>query len=164
MQNNNIGIFLNNTNSEENVQINLHNYHILKNNFKKIIIIDIDNPFSLKLQNLIISNNKNNVNIYIKDNNNIKNYCSELNIKSLIFLFSRFDKKLFNNNILECNYLTFISDNYIYSSNLSDYFNYINNHKLDFYSYTDSSEKNIIMNYIFLVYHIIYLIYLKVLY
>lgn len=140
MQNNNIGIFLNNTNSEENVLTNLHNYHILKNNFEKIIIIDIDNPSSLKLQNLIISNNKNNVNIYIKDNTNIKNYCSDLNIKSLIFLFSKFDKKLLN-NILECNYLTFISDNYIYSTDLSDYFKYINDHNLDFYSYTDSSEK-----------------------
>jgi len=141
MQNNNIGIFLNNTNYEEDVQINLHNYNILKNNFEKIIIIDIDNEFSLKLQNLIISNNKHNINIYIKDNNNIKNFYSDLNIKSLIFLLNKFDKKLFNKNILECNYLTFISDSYIYLSDLSDYFKYINNHNLDFYSYNDSSEK-----------------------
>jgi len=139
MQNNNIGIFLNNTNNEEGVQINLHNYNILKNNFKKIIIIDIDNKFSLKLQNLIISNNKHNIDIYIKDNNNIKNCYSNLNIKSLIFLFNKFDKNLFNT--LECNYLTFISDIYIYLSDLSDYFKYINNHNLDFYSYNDSSEK-----------------------
>ena len=140
MQNNNVGIFLNNTNSDENVHINLHNYNILKNNFQKIIIIDIENTFSLKLQNLIISE-KNNINIYITDNNNIKNNYSDLNIKSLIYLFNTFDQKLFNNNILESNYLTFISDSYIYSSNLSDYFQYINDHNLDFYSYTDSSEK-----------------------
>ena len=42
---------------------------------------------------------------------------------------------------MKCNYLTFISDSYIYCNNLSDYFDYINDHNLDFYTYTDSSEK-----------------------
>ena len=141
MQNSNIGIFLNNTNSEENVQINLHNYNILKNNFEKIIIIDIDNIFSLKLQSTIISE-KNNIVIYITDNSNIKNNLSDLNLNSIIYLFNIFNNnENYINNILKCNYLTFISDSYIYCNNLSDYFDYINDHNLDFYTYTDSSEK-----------------------
>jgi hypothetical protein len=150
MQNNNIGIFLNNTNSEVSLQINLHNYNILKNNFEKIIIIDIKNSFSLKLQDLI-SSEKNNINIYITDDNCIKNNLSDINIYSVFFLINIIDKQLLQkyinirsndiNDVLKCNYLTFISDNYIYCDNLSDYFNYINKHNLDFYSYTDSSEK-----------------------
>ena len=150
MQNNNIGIFLNNTNSEVSLQINLHNYNILKINFEKIIIIDIKNSFSLKLKDLI-SCEKNNINIYITDDNCIKNNFSDLNIYSIFFLINIIEEQLLYkymnislnniNDVLKCNYLTFISDNYIYCNNLSDYFNYINKHNLDFYSYTDSSEK-----------------------
>jgi hypothetical protein len=139
MKNNSIGIFLNNTNSEEKVQINLHNYNILKNNFENIIIVDIDNFFSLKLQK-ILTNEKNNINIYIKDKNIIFNNILDLNINSIIILFNKYEKELFNDT-LEYNYLTFISDKYIYLSDLSDYFKYINDHNLDFYSYTDSTEK-----------------------
>jgi hypothetical protein len=136
---NNIGIFLNNTNSEIGVQINLHNYNILKNNFKKIIIIDIENDLSLKLKDLITNNNDNDNKIitYLNDNNNIKNDLCDLNINAIINLFNIFDQKIHD---LECKYLTFISDNYIYCNNLFDYFQYINIHNLDFYSYTDSSE------------------------
>ena len=115
---NNIGIFLNNTNSEVSLQINLHNYNILKTNFEKIIIIDIKNSFSLKLQNLIICE-KNNINIYITDDNCIKNNFSDINIYAVFFLINIMDQQLLYkymnivsnniNDILKCNYLTFIS-------------------------------------------------------
>jgi hypothetical protein len=129
----NIGIFLNNTNSDENVETNFHNYNILKNNFEKIIIIDIDNIFSKRLKKII--NESNNIYIYVTENCFIKKNLSDLNINSILYLFNIYDKKI------ECNYLTFISDNYIYCDNLEDYFEYINEHDLDFYSYTDSSQK-----------------------
>ena len=37
-------------------------------------------------------------------------------------------------------HITFINDNYIYCSDLNEYFNYINTHDLDLCSYTDSTE------------------------
>ena len=54
---NNLGVFLNNTDSELKVSINLHNYNILKSNFNSVIINDIDNNFSQKLKNIININN-----------------------------------------------------------------------------------------------------------
>jgi len=157
MQSNNIGVFLNNTDSEVSIKVNLHNYKILKDNFEKIIVIDIENNFSKKLQNLII-NEQNNVYIYITDNNCINDNLSDLNLQSIMYLFDLFDEKYFvntenqdideyeskiidYNKLFYCKYLTFISDKYIYCNNLSDYFKYIDEHNLDFYSYTDSSEK-----------------------
>ena len=139
---NNIGIFLNNTNSEINLHINFHNYNILKNNFSNIIIIDIENDYSIKLQDQII-NSKNNIDMYITDNSCIKNNFFDLNIKSINYLFDVFQQKNINNinDLFNCDYITFISDNYIYCDNLLDYFKYIDDHNLDFYSYTDSSEK-----------------------
>jgi hypothetical protein len=112
----NIGIFINNTNSELNFEINLHNYNILKNNFKKIIIIDLDNIFSKKLKTKIFKEN-NNVVTYITHNDCVKNNLLDLSISPLIYLFNIFEitsfdndniilHKLSINKILDCNYIT----------------------------------------------------------
>lgn len=135
---NNLGIFLNNTNSEIKLNINIINYNNLKNNFQNIIIIDINNEYSETL------------NSYIKDDNekndfNIKIIKYEIDDKYLKNDFDDFEGNKIMNILsdlkyVEYNYITFINDNYIYCENLKDYFNYVNNHKLEFYSYSDSTE------------------------
>ena len=130
---NNLAIFLNNTDSEIKLKLNEYNFNKLKNNFDYIIIFDIDNVFSKNLKNQI--NNKNIIK-YILNNNSIKNNEDDLNynkIKSIL-------PDLSNINYDNINYVTFISDNYIYLEDLQEYFEYINKHNLDFYSFTDSSE------------------------
>lgn len=157
---NNLGIFLNNTDSEIKLNINIINYNNLKSNFENVIIIDINNSYSEKLNNYIKDDNNNNN----KDNNNDENNdnkddnenknTNENNLK--IIKYEMDNKYLKNNyddfdsnkivNILnnlkytDYNYITFINDNYIYCENLKDYFDYINKHQLEFYSYTDSTE------------------------
>ena len=71
----NLGIFLNNTNSEIKYNINLVNFNNLKNNFDKIILVDIDNEYSNRLNTILKSSNENIVsynidNKYVKDSNN----------------------------------------------------------------------------------------------
>ena len=126
---NNIGIFINNTNSEMKYSINLNNYNNLKDNFNSIIIVDEDNSFSTKLFNEIdISSNNN---IYLKHNSNTN--ILDFDIEKIIFSIKERDLSEFKN-------ITFISDNYIYLNNLEDYFNYINSRNIDLCSFTDSSE------------------------
>jgi len=137
---NNIGVFLYNTNSDITYKINLHNYNILKKNFKKIIIIDIENYFSKLLEDLIINEENKNI-IYITNDFCKKNIFMDLNINAITYFFNIIDEEIYK-DILEHKYITFISDNYIYCDDLIDYFKYVNQHDLDFYSYTDSSEKD----------------------
>jgi len=100
----NLGIFLNNTNSEIKYNINLVNFNNLKNNFDKIILVDIDNEYSKKLNTILKSSNENIVsynidNKYVKDSNN------DFEINLIINVL----------NIIDCNeynYLSFINDNY----------------------------------------------------
>jgi len=128
----NLGIFLNNTNSEIKYNINLVNFNNLKNNFDKIILVDIDNEYSKKLNTILKSSNENIVsynidNKYVKDSNN------DFEINLIINVL----------NIIDCNeynYLSFINDNYIYTDTLKNYFDYVIKHKLEFYSYSDSTE------------------------
>ena len=115
---NNLGIFLNNTNSEVKYNINIINYNNLKNNFKNIIIIDINNEYSEQL------------NSYIKDDNEKNDYIIkiikyEMDNKYLKNNFDDFEgNKIMNitNDLkyLDYNYITFINDNYIYCENLKD--------------------------------------------
>jgi hypothetical protein len=128
----NLGIFLNNTNSEIKYNINLVNFNNLKNNFDKIILVDIDNEYSNRLNTILKSSNENIVsynidNKYVKDSNN------DFEINLIVSVLNNIDCN-------EYNYLTFINDNYIYIDSLKNYFDYVIKHKLEFYSYSDSTE------------------------
>ena len=132
-----LGVFLNNTNSDVNFEINLHNYNILKQKFKKIIIIDSENDFSQKLKDTIYTNNnETNIINYVLDNIYLKDNMHDFNISNILFAFNIVNK--FNEDNIY--HITFINDNYIYCSDLNEYFNYINTHDLDLCSYTDSTE------------------------
>jgi hypothetical protein len=126
-----LGIFINNTNSDNKYYINLNNFNKLKDNFSKIIIFDNVSEFSDNLKKSIINETKiykyllNNISI---DNNN------DINIEKLFFVLKEVNSEYFN-------YITIINDNYIYCDKLTNYFKYVKEHKLDFYSYTDSSEE-----------------------
>ncbi len=135
---NNLGIFLNNTDSEIKYNINVINYNNLKSNFDNIIVIDINNNYSEKLNNYI-KNDEDFVKIinYEMDNKNLKNNYDDFDSNQIFRLID--SSNYFDH--LSYNYITFINDNYIYCSDLKDYFDYVNNHNLDFYSYTDSTEK-----------------------
>jgi hypothetical protein len=126
---NNLGIFLNHTVSENDFYINLHNYNILKSNFKRIIIIDIDNEYSQKLKDLIKCTY-----IVIDKKKKIRDPISDFDIYSIQYLLKNYKLPIDNH------YITFILDKYIYCNNLADYFQYIDNHNLDFCSFTDSTE------------------------
>lgn len=128
----NLGIFLNNTNSEIKYNINLINFNNLKNNFDKIILVDIDNEYSNRLNTILKSTNENIVsydidNKYVKDSNN------DFDINLIVNVLNNIDCN-------EYNYLSFINDNYIYIDSLKNYFDYVIKHKLEFYSYSDSTE------------------------
>lgn len=132
---NNLGIFINNTDSGLKYNINLSNFEKLKSNFDKIIVIDIETKYSINLKDKIIYDE--NIykylleNIYNKYNKNTLNNDFEYN--KIKHVLKDIKPKYFN-------YITIISDNYIYCDNLKDYFNYIYNHNLDFYSFTDTTE------------------------
>ena len=121
----NLGVFINNTDSELKLKVNLHNFNVLKENFTKIIIIDLENTYSENLKNLVKTQNHKLNNDYYKKDNIISNISK---IKSMILEIKNID------------YITFIDDNYIYVNNLKNYFNYIKEHNYDFYSYSDSTE------------------------
>lgn len=131
---NNLGIFINNTDSEIKIKININNYNKLKNNFDHIIIIDIDNVFSKKLNENFIDNK--NVIKYIINNNYKKKNINYLDLN----LFNDIFMVLNDIKLIDYNYITFIDDNYIYCNDLKDYFMYMKIHNLDFTSYSDSSE------------------------
>ena len=127
---NNLGIFLNNTNSEVKYNTNIINYNNLKNNFQNIIIIDVNNKYSEKLNSYIKDDNE-------KSNYNIKIIKYEMDDKYLKNNFDDFEgNKIMNilNDLkyLDHNYITFINDNYICCENLIGYFVYVNNLKLEF--------------------------------
>lgn len=132
--NSNIGIFINSTDSELKLVININNINKLKSNFKKIIIIDLENEFSLKLKELIDNDI---VYKFILNNKYPNNPFIDFNNEKIIYLLDNLDEINFKNNF----YVTFISDNYIYTDPLLNYFNYVNEHNLEFYSMTDSTEE-----------------------
>lgn len=122
-----LGLFINNTDSENKIKININNFEILKNNFDMIVIIDIKNIFSIKLKN------------ELKLNNIIKNYyiiSGEFNndkIDKILYVLERL-------NIYDIYKIFFIEDSYIYCNELKEYFIYDNEHDLDFCSYLDSTK------------------------
>jgi hypothetical protein len=122
-----LGIFLNNTNSELKYKTNLNNYNNLKNNFNSVVICDIENDNSLKLKNTI----ENNIFKYFI-NNNFINFNNNI-YDTILFALNNLDINNFD-------YITFISDEFIYCSELKDFFDYFKKHDLDLCSYTDSSE------------------------
>ena len=130
---NNLGIFLNNTDSEMSLEINNHNLTILNNTFSSIIIDDINNEYSKSLKEKIKFNN---IYKYKLNNNSIRKNNSDLYFNKIKYILNYLKDFDFN----KYDYITFINDNYIYLNNLEDYIKYINQHNLDFYSYTDSSE------------------------
>ena len=128
----NIGIFLNNTNSEIKYNINLVNFNNLKNNFDKNIVVDIDNEYSNRLNTILKNTNENIIN-YMISNKYIKDSNNDFEINLIVSVLNNID---YNNY----DYLTFINDNYIYVDSLKNYFDYVYKHKLEFYSYSDSTE------------------------
>jgi hypothetical protein len=116
-----LGVFLNNTKNESDYLINYNNYENLKDNFDKIIIIDLDTKDSSKLKNSI--NNSNSEFII---------YNNESYMNKIIHM----ERKIQNDTII-----TFIQDKHIYVNSLSEYFRFILNSNYDFYSFTDSTEK-----------------------
>ena len=130
----NVGIFINNTNNEYKLKINIINFNNLVNNFNSIIIIDNDNIFSNNLKTEIYNSLKKSSNILSYILINDFNNKDDFNVNKILYVL--------NNKIplKEFNYITFINDNYIYCNNLTYYFQYVNKHNLDFYSFNDSSE------------------------
>lgn len=127
---NNLGIFLNNTDSDMKFEINLNNFNNLKKNFSSIIIQDLNNDFSGKLKKCVSGNN---ILKYTQTNDIIKDDSFDIN-------YNKIKDVLDNLNYNNFQYITFISDNYIYTNSLQEYFEYVNKHNLEFYSYTDSTE------------------------
>lgn len=117
-----LGVFLNNTENESDYLINYSNYKNLKKNFDNIIIVDLNNNFSLNLKKNI---EKKNIN------------CEHIICESKDFI----EKIIYiKNKLINFDIVTFIQDKYIYVSNLNDYFLHINKSNYDFYSFTDSTE------------------------
>jgi hypothetical protein len=131
---NNIGIFINNTDSELKLQVNINNINKLKSNFHSIIIIDNENEFSEKLKYTI---DEKIVYKFFFYNNFSEKKIDDFNYEKIKYVLDNLDNIDLNNNF----YFTIIDDNYIYSDSLKNYFNYVNEHNLEFYSMTDSSEE-----------------------
>lgn len=148
---NHLGIFFNNTNTDLKFDININNFNNLQKNFDNIIVVDINNDFSKKLRTKIIKDeyddkyddkynentnifeNNSKIQKYFLDNLFLKKDSEDYNFKDIIHILG-------NINYVNYNYITFINDDYIYCDNLTEYFKYVNNHNLDLYSYTDSTE------------------------
>jgi len=129
---NNLGIFINNTDSELKFNINLNNFLKLKSNFDKIIVVDIETKYSIDLKDKIIYDA--NIYKYLLENKFSKNMLNS------DFEYHKIKHALKDINPKYFNYITIISDNYIYCNVLKGYFDYVYNHNLDFYSFTDSTE------------------------
>ena len=117
-----LGVFINNTENESDYLINYNNYKNLKKNFDNIIIIDLNNNFSLNLKK------------YIEKK---KNKCEYIICESKDFIQKII---LIQDKIINYDIITFIQDNHIYLSNLNDYFTHINKLQYEFYCFTDSTE------------------------
>ena len=118
-----LGVFLNNTENESNYLINYNNYKNLKKNFDYIIVIDLNNNYSLNLKKKI------------EKNKDIKNQHIICESKDFIEKIITIKEKIINYEII-----TFIEDKYIYTSKLNDYFTHVNKSNYDFYCLTDSTE------------------------
>ena len=118
-----LGVFLNNTENESNYLINYNNYKNLKKNFDNIIVIDLNNNYSLNLKKKIEKN---------KDAKNEHIICESKD----------FIEKIINikEKIIDYEIITFIEDNYIYTSKLNDYFTHVVKSNYEFYCLTDSTE------------------------
>jgi len=129
---NTLGIFLNNTNSNIKYNTNLNNYKKLEKNFNLISIIDLNNDYSLKLREEIINTSENKIIGYFFNDSFLK-LSNNYFIDVILFLLE-------NINYNDFKYITFIDDNYIYCTELKEYFNYFINHDLDLCSFSDSTE------------------------
>ena len=129
-----LGIFLNNTSSNMKIETNLNNFNQLKENFDYIYILDVNNDFSNKLKSNL-SNETKIINYDINTDKINSQFNESLNINNALYVLENIKIKDFDN-------ITFINDNYIYLSNLKEYFDYFDKHNLDFSSFNDSSENN----------------------
>lgn len=118
-----LGVFLNNTENESDYIINYNNYKNLKKNFDDIIIIDLNNNYSLNLKKKIEKN-------------------KDIKQEHIIYHSKDFIEKIINikEKITDYEIITFIEDKHIYISNLNDYFTHIMKSNYEFYCYTDSTE------------------------
>jgi len=100
--------------------INKHNYHILKDQFDTIIIVDIVNEYSISLKKEL------NVDTYVL----IKN-----------FMYKKIDIQLYVYQMIEhdkYDYITWIDNSNIFIHKISNYLNYISDHH--FYTLMDKFE------------------------
>lgn len=115
-------IFLNNTCNNIKSDVNFSNIKLISENFDKIFVIDNNQNFADDMKS--------------KFNNNSKilffNVNFEDEIEKIVYLSEKF------NNFKS---LTFISDEFLILSDLSEYKNFVNNSNYDYYSYTDSTEE-----------------------
>ena len=116
------GIFLNNTNNNIKLDVNLSNINLLFEHFDKIFVIDNNKNFNDNIKSNF--NNNNNKILFF-------NVDFEDEIEKIIYLFDKF---------YNFNSITFIDDNFILLNDLKDYFNYVKNTNYNIYSYTDSTE------------------------
>lgn len=153
--NDHLGIFLNNTNSQMKYEVNINNFLNLYKDFDYIIIVDINNDYSLKLKNYITeyinikndydSNEKIRLIKYISDESLYTNDDFYLiKIKTILKTVENLYFKDINientNENINFQYITFINDKYIYTNSIGNYLNYVSNHNLDFSSFLDSSH------------------------
>jgi hypothetical protein len=125
-----LGVFLNNTENESNYLINYNNYKNLKKNFDNIIVIDLNNNYSLNLKKKI------------EKNKDIKN-------EHIIYDSKDFIEKIINikDKIIDYEIITFIEDKHIYTSKLNDYFTHVVKSNYEFYCLTDSTETDSTENF-----------------
>jgi hypothetical protein len=118
-----LGVFLNNTENESDYLINYNNYKNLKKNFDDIIVIDLNNNYSLNLKKKIEKN---------KDIKNEHIICESKDFIEKIIIIKE--------KIIDYEIITFIQDKHIYISKLNDYFTHVINSNYEFYCLTDSTE------------------------
>jgi hypothetical protein len=142
-----LGIFLNNTDSEVNYKINIINYNNLYNNFNDIIVIDLNTQYSNLLKNDIYDTCNDNkiIKYYIENSININKW-NDLDYNKIIYLQE-------NSNIYfsTYDYITFISDQYIYCNSLESYFEYCMTHDLDIIYMTDYLDKSLYNYHMYLM-------------
>jgi hypothetical protein len=104
---NNLGIFINNTDSELKFNINLNNFSKLKSNFDKIIVIDIETKYSINLKDKIIYD----VNIYkylLEDKFNKSMLNSDFEYNMIKHVLKDINPKYFNFSIEDTIFINFV--------------------------------------------------------
>ena len=119
-----IGFFINNTISKKNIDINHNNIKLLKEHFDDIYVIDNKNENSELLSKYL---------------NNITNIIKIKKVENLN-IFQKINKLLNLIDIKNSENITIILDEYIITTKLKEYFNFVNNSNYDLISISDSTE------------------------